>query len=99
MKNFFFKYIHNKFFYAGFLFAVWLVFFDQENLIVQHELSTTLHDLRNQKEYYIGETEKNQQTIQQLETDSAALEKLAREKYYMKRKNEDVFVVVKEDDK
>jgi cell division protein FtsB len=98
MRKFFYTYIHNKFFYTGLLFTIWLVFFDQENLTVQHQLSSTLHDLRDQKEYYLEETEINKQTIHQLETDSAALERLAREKYYMKRKNEDVFVVVSKED-
>ncbi len=98
MQNFFKKYVHNKFFYTGFLFLIWLVFFDQENLIVQHELRTTLNNMRDQKEYYLEETENNRKTIHLLETDSAELETLAREKYYMKRDNEDVFVVVREKD-
>lgn len=98
MQKFFKKYINNKFFYTGFLFAVWLVFFDQENLMVQNNLMNNLNDLKDQKAYYLEETEKNREVIHLLETDSVELETLAREKYYMKRDNEDVFVVVKQED-
>ena len=98
MQYFFKKYIHNKFFYTGFLFLVWLIFFDQENLIEQHRLRNSLNDLRDQKEFYLEETAENQQIIHLLETDSTELETLAREKYYMKRDNEDVFVIVREED-
>jgi cell division protein FtsB len=96
MKVFFVKYLNNKFFYTGLIFLVWMVFFDQENLIVQNDLRTTLDELKDQKKFYLEETEKNQQTIESLENDSTQLEKLAREKYYMKRHNEDVYVFVKE---
>jgi cell division protein FtsB len=96
MKAFFLKYLNNKFFYTGLVFLVWLTFFDQENLLVQNNLRNTLDDLKDQKEFYLEETEKNQQTIESLETDSTQLEKLAREKYYMKRENEDVYVFVNE---
>jgi cell division protein FtsB len=95
MKKFFFKYVHNRFFYTGLFFVVWMVFFDQENLIVQNRLSNTLQELQQQKTFYLEETASNKQTIRRLESDTAALEKLAREKYYMKRDNEDVYVIVK----
>jgi len=98
MKNFYRKYIHNKYFYTGFAFLVWMIFFDQESFIQQYKLSSTLENLEEQKTFYLEEIEKNEKTIELLETDSSALEKFAREKYYMKRDNEEVFVLVEEEE-
>lgn len=99
MKDLFRRYLHNKYFYTGMFFLIWMLFFDQENLIVQYELSATLHQLEDQKIFYLEETAVNRETIQLLETDSAKLETLAREKYYMKRENEDIFVIIREEDR
>lgn len=97
VKTFLRKYINNKYFYTGLVFVIWMVFFDQESFIEQYKLSQTLQGLENQKTFYLEEIDKNQKTIEILKTDSSALEKLAREKYYMKRDNEEIFVIVKED--
>lgn len=71
-----------------------MVFFDQESFIEQYRLSSTLNGLKEQKAFYLEEIDKNEQTIETLEKDTASLEKYAREKYYMKRENEEVFVLV-----
>lgn len=92
------KYILNKYFYTGFAFVLWMLFFDQENLIEQIRLSNTLSNLRDKKEFYEEEIAKNENSIKKLETDTAWLEKFAREKYFMKKDDEDVFVIINEDD-
>lgn len=75
-----------------------MLFFDQENFIEQFHLNRTLNNLRDKKEFYESETAKNEKDIQKLETDTAWLEKFAREKYFMKKSDEDVFVIIREDD-
>jgi cell division protein FtsB len=75
-----------------------MVFFDQENFIEQFRLSNTLNNLTEKKEFYQAEIVKNETNIKKLETDTAWLEKFAREKYFMKKDNEDVFVIIREDD-
>lgn len=92
------KYLLNKYFYTGFIFLIWMLFFDQENFIAQYQLSQTLNDLQNKKEFYQEETENNLNIIEKLETDTAWLEKFAREKYFMKKDNEEVFVIIREED-
>lgn len=96
--KFFRKYIHNKYFYTGLAFVVWMVFFDQENFIVQYRLSNNLNDLRQKKAYYQEEINKNEMAIHKLENDSSQIEKFAREKYFMKKDNEEVFVIIREED-
>lgn len=95
---FFKKYILNKYFIAGLIFLTWMIFFDQESFIDQIKLSSTLNNLENQKTYYQDEIENTREAINVLENDSAHLEKYAREKYYMKKDNEDIFVIIEEDE-
>ncbi len=94
---FFKKYINNKYFYAGLLFLIWLVFFDQESLLVQYKLSQSKNDLIKQKEYYLDNIKNDNAAINTLQNDTSQLEKYAREKYYMKKDNEDVFIIVHKD--
>lgn len=94
MKAFLLKYIHNKYFYAGLAFLIWMIFFDQESFIDRYNLNKTLGGLEKQKAFYLDEITKNEEAIYILENDSSQLEKFGREKYYMKKDNEDIFVIV-----
>ncbi|MBN2639157.1 MAG: septum formation initiator family protein [Bacteroidales bacterium] len=96
MKDFFFKYIHNKYFYTALAFVVWMLFFDSDNIREQLKLSNTIKHLENQKDYYSKEISKNRASLKALKYDTTQLEKFAREKYFMKKDNEDVYVVVKD---
>ena len=91
---FFRKYINNKYFYTGLVFLIWWIFFDQESLIVQYDLARVKIGLEKQKEYYQNEIKEDEAAINTLQNDTVLLEKYAREKYFMKKDNEDVFVIV-----
>jgi len=93
------KYILNKYFVTGLAFLVWMLFFDQESFIDQIKLSRTLKNLEHQKDYYQKEISNIEDAIYVLENDTAHLEKYAREKYFMKKENEDVFVIIEEGEK
>jgi cell division protein DivIC len=86
----------NKYLITLIAFAIWMLFFDQNKLGNRHRLNTNLHNLKQQKEYYLQEIEKNRIMTEALRHDSAFLERFARENYLMKRDNEDVYVVVPE---
>ncbi len=79
------------------VFALWMLFFDQNNMIEQFKLRRQLNNLKAEKEYYIREMEKAQQEYDELFTNQESLEKFAREKYLMKKDNEDIFVIVPEE--
>jgi cell division protein FtsB len=91
------KYILNWFFLTGLLFVIWISFFDKNNLIEQMKLSNTIYDLDSREAFYREEIDKTIKEIGAYETDTALLEKFAREKYYMKKDNEEVFVIVREE--
>jgi cell division protein DivIC len=85
--------LKNKYLLAIVFFAVWLTFFDRYDLITQSEFRNELNDLRNERKYYLQEINKNNEIMNALKNDSVALEKFAREKYLMKKENEDIFVI------
>ncbi len=91
-----FRKINNKYFYALVGFIVWIAFFDNNNLVSRFKMKRTLKSSRQQKEFYLEEIRKDSQMIHELIYDSAALEKFGREQYLMKKDNEDIFLVVKQ---
>ncbi len=88
--------IRNKYFIAGIAFLTWMLFFDRNDLMSQYEYRAQLNKLQTEKEFYLKESEKAVRDLNELTTDKVKLEKFAREKYLMKKKNEDVFVIIKE---
>ncbi|NOY50433.1 MAG: septum formation initiator family protein [Chlorobi bacterium] len=87
----------NKYFLVGTGFVIWMIFADQESIVVQYKLSREIKSLEQQKQFYLEEIEKNKSSLDVLTNDTASLEKFARENYYMKKDNEDIFVVVEEE--
>ncbi|MCD4772173.1 MAG: septum formation inhibitor [Bacteroidales bacterium] len=92
------SFLKNKYFYTILGFLVWMLLFDKNNFIYQAELSSDLNDFKNEKEYYINEIKINNSAIKELLTNATTLEKFAREKYLMKRDNEDIYIIVEEEE-
>ena len=69
-----------------------MIFFDSNSILVHNELNNDINDLNNQKEYYKNEIERDKIELNQIKTDSG-LEKYAREKLFMKRDNEEIFII------
>ncbi len=92
-------YLKNKYVIAILAFIVWITFFDSNNLIGRVKQAILLHDLGKQKEFYLENISNDSITLHELKTDTAALEKFAREKYLMKKDNEDIFLIIDERDK
>lgn len=92
-------YVFNKYFLTSLVFLVFLFFFDTNNLLTQIRLSMELNKLEKTREFYLKEIEQDLKDTESLMTNQKNLEKFAREKYYMKRPNEDIFVIVREGSK
>ena len=73
---------------------VWILFFDTYDVATQWRLSKTKEKLIEEKAYYDQEIEQTRKDKMDLEQN---VEKFAREKYHMKRADEDVFVIVEEE--
>lgn len=78
------------------VFVVWMLFFDAHSLLFHHELNTDINELEYQKEHYKNEMAKDSKAIKQLSTEEG-IERTARENYYMKKSNEDIFIIEYED--
>ncbi|MDD4847598.1 MAG: septum formation initiator family protein [Bacteroidales bacterium] len=85
----------NKYLIAFVIFAVWMVFFDNNSMIHQLELKKKLTELQNDTTHYQEETRRFQSMTQSLNTDIEILEKLGREEYRMKRDDEVVYLIQK----
>ncbi|TZF81195.1 septum formation initiator family protein [Pedobacter sp. BS3] len=86
--------IRNKYLISTVAFVVWMLFFDRNDLMSQYEYRTQLNKLEEEKEFYTQQIEKVKQDLDELTTNRDQLEKFAREKYHMKKDNEDVYIIV-----
>lgn len=87
--------IKNKYTIASLAFVIWMLFFDRNDLPTQYEYHSQLNMLNAEKEFYTDETEKAKKDLHDLSSNPKQLQKFAREKYLMKKENEDIFVIVK----
>lgn len=81
------------------VFAVWMLFIDDFNVFRRLSLHKKINNLEQQKEYYINEIRRDSGLIKTLKNNPDSMERYAREKYLMKKENEDIFLVVDEEDK
>jgi len=86
----------NKFFLVAVAFVVWMTFFDKNDLLSQYQYHQQVTKLEQERDFYKTETDKVSKDLEELTSNPQQLEKFAREKYLMRKDNEDVFVVVKE---
>lgn len=87
------KTIANKYVIAIAVFALMMLFFDDNNLFVQLDRKHQLNELLSKKKYYEEKINITNQQLNNLQSNPAAVEKFVRETYLMKRDNEDVFIV------
>lgn len=88
--------LKNKFFLVTLAFLVWMIFFDRNDLFSQYEYRKQVSKLEKERDFYKKETDQVNKELDELTSDPQKLEKFAREKYLMKKDNEDVFVIVHE---
>lgn len=90
------SWIRNKYFLTALGFAVWMIFFDEQDIYSTHvKQKSELNKLKGSRDYYLQQIQSTKEELDQLKSDPAVLEKYAREKYRMKRDNEDIFVMEK----
>ncbi|GMQ28267.1 FtsB family cell division protein [Algoriphagus confluentis] len=88
------KYSSNFYVLATSFFLFWMIFIDSNNLINQFRLSKKLWDLEDQKEFYLEKKAQVKAEREELMSNPELLEKFAREKYFMKKQTEDIYVIV-----
>ena len=87
------KKFSNKYVIATLIFAALIVFIDQYNVFEQGRSYRKLRKVKKEVKYYDSEIEKEMKTLNQLKSDTALLEKVAREQHLMKRDDEVIYVL------
>jgi cell division protein FtsB len=89
-------FLYNRYVIVGVLMGGMIFIFGPNNIKVQHRLNQKLEKVEAEKQFYLREIEKNRKISNDLMTNEDNLERFARERYWMKRDNEDVFLVIRE---
>jgi cell division protein DivIC len=87
------SWLSNKYLIATAFFAAWMLFFDHNDLFVQHSRNAERKELEAKKAYYEDQIAQTRSELEKMRLNTASLEKIAREKYLMKKDNEDLFLV------
>ncbi len=90
------KPIINKYVIAFLAFVVWVIFFDDNNLIQHQKNLKELAQLEEQVAFYKHKIEADKRKLYELQTNDENLEKFAREQFFMKKADEDIYVIVEE---
>jgi len=99
MKRFISKiwpWLRNKYVLTISLFAIWILFFDQNNMVDRMKMSSEIRQLEKDREFYQEQIKTDSARLNELTTNKENLEKYAREQFLMKKPDEDVFVVINE---
>ena len=91
-----FKILSNMYVLVLTIFVIWMAFFDTNSLLIHLELRKEVKKLEQQKEFLQKEITNDKKILKKLNTPEE-LEKFAREKYYMKKENEEIFLIEHED--
>jgi cell division protein DivIC len=84
--------LKNRYAFSFLIFMILISFFDQNDIITQYSYHQDLKLLNSEAAYYRRAIKKTSQELDDLTKNPATLEKFARENYYMKKENEEVFV-------
>ncbi len=85
--------LKSPFILIGLLFVLWMLFFDSNSYLNHNRLSNDINQLQKDKQHYKEEIKKDSIALKELSS-SEGLEKYAREKYHMKKENEEIFLII-----
>lgn len=91
-KKRWFKILSNKYVLLSLIFVGWMFFLDSNSWFIHRELDQEINELEDNKRYYQNEINRDKAVIEQLQ-DSVELEKFARQKYFMKRPDEEIYII------
>ncbi|MCS7077692.1 MAG: septum formation initiator family protein [Bacteroidia bacterium] len=93
------SYLTNKYVLVLLFLSVWMLFFDRNNIFTLFALRKKLHETYNDKKFYQKKIREFDSLLKYINEDKVFLENYAREKYFMKKDNEDIFIIVTPDEK
>lgn len=96
IKNIISVALKHKIWCAIIIFVVWVAFFDQYSWLLQWKIKQSINALTVEKQYYLNKIQNDSTMYSELQTNDNNLEKFAREQYFMKAADEDVFEIVEQ---
>jgi cell division protein FtsL len=90
--------LRNRYFLSAGGLLIWILLFHNLDAIFIFRMQRDLSQTRNQIEYYETRNAENKAALKELSSSPKHLEKFAREQYFMKRENEELFVIFESDD-
>jgi len=87
------SWLKNKYLLAGVFFVIWMLFFDPKDIPSGFERKQKLNELQNSEQQLDELITDSQKELQLLKNDAQSIEKYSREKYMMKKDNEDLFIL------
>lgn len=87
------SWLKNRYLLVGAVFLVWMLFIDTNSWWFHRELDQEIDELEEATEYYKEEIERDSTLLFELDSSPEALERYARERYRMKKENEDLFII------
>jgi cell division protein FtsB len=92
-----YKFFSNKYVWVLLFFGIWMLFLDNYSYFDHRVLNNEIEELEDNKKYYQEEIQKDKKSIKNL-NNPILIEKYAREKYYMKKDSEDIYIIEYEGD-
>ena len=87
------SWLKNKYLLTGVFFAVWMLFFDPKDILSDFNRRGKLKELQTSELHLKEQITDAKNELNLLKHDAQSIEKYAREKYLMKKDNEDLFIV------
>ncbi len=87
------KVFKNKMLITGVLFAIWVLFFDSNSIVELSKVVINISKQESQKLYYKESIKMIDEKLNELNSNRDSLEKFAREQYYFKEDDEDIFII------
>ncbi len=86
------KHLLNPYISVLIIFGIWMLFFDDNSLLFHQELDTIIDEKKTEIELYKTKIKKDKKDIHEL-SNKENLENFAREKYYMKKDKEEIYII------
>ena len=83
----------NKYFIVGFLFIIWIIFLDENNLVLLNQQQSKLEETQEIIDSLKTEISEMEEKLDRLNNNRKELEKFARENFLMKKDNEDIIII------
>ena len=92
------SFLKSKYLISFAAFCIVILFLDKNDFFTQLDRRKELKELQQSKRHYTTQIAAERKELEALRTNPATLEKYAREKYLMKRDNEELFLIPEKPD-